>query len=74
MTEQTEEAEEAEESAGEESVNREESFDILAFLEGNTKRTEPQVTVFDQMRLDGKTSAPMTLKDLIMYLDSMKTS
>jgi len=67
-----EESEEVEKS--EETVDGESDFDILAFLEGNMKRTEPQVTVFDRMRIDGQSSAPMTLKDLIAYLDSKTAS
>ena len=70
------------EPAGEESgteaseapANEEGEFDILAFLEGSTKPAEPQETVFDRMRNEGKTSAPMTLDDLNRYLDSISAS
>ena len=67
--EETDESEESEETANEEG-----EFDILAFLSGAANPTEPQETVFDRMRSEGKTSAPMTLNDLNQYLETISAS
>ena len=67
--EETDESEESEETA-----NKEGEFDILAFLSGAANPTEPQETVFDRMRSEGKTSAPMTLNDLNQYLETISAS
>ena len=66
------EDEETDES--EETANEEGEFDILAFLSGAANPTEPQETVFDRMRSEGKTSAPMTLNDLNQYLETISAS
>lgn len=65
---------EPETEESEETSNSEGEFDILAFLEGSTKQAEAQETVFDRMRREGKTSAPMTLSDLNRYLESITAS
>ena len=65
---------ESEPEEGEATANEEIEFDILAFLEGSAKSAERQETVFDRMRIEGKTSAPMTLDDLNRYLDSISAS
>ncbi|MBQ9720724.1 MAG: hypothetical protein IJV64_08530, partial [Oscillospiraceae bacterium] len=78
MAEETERAEDTgrneESAAAAENDGRESGFDILAFLDESEKQREAQLTVFDRMRRDGKTSAPMTLKDLNHYLESIAAS
>ena len=78
MAEETERAEDTgrneESAAAAENDGRESGFDILAFLDESEKQREAQLTVFDRMRRDGKTSAPMTLRDLNHYLVSRSAS